>query len=373
MAILAIAPPSISIASDDSESSAATEEAGSAFVFGAGDYVLFPDGGRVLLAGNTDLLVEAQVGTDVRVASNLYATTRDVLTPHEGDDCPHDGKSSAQRRCFKRRWGRSAFGTIMLRMRMFDQPSNPVRTPSFMPKGTVQFVGFKSLMDPYDEGEKYVGSGVSVVAISVVAGHHSNGQDGCLFRVAEDQDCGSVVSEDGRREINTDNGSFSTNYIRVGTHFGRMTIGDDSFTVTEEKGWGVALEHHPRCFLPGWLDEPLRSLYGTTRLKANARYARANVWKFRRFEVRLGYEYIADLPEKQSSRSNSEDCTCGDRHVFVVEAFMQQDALNGIGYYARYYQGRDYYNIAFRERIRRLELGVAFNWAKFFRFPAPSQ
>ena len=373
MAILTIASPSISIASDSSESSATEEtSSSSAFVFGADDYVLFPDGDRVLLAGNKDLLVEAQVATDIRVASNLYDTAKDVLTPHEGNDCPHNDKPPAQRKCFKRRWGRSAFGTIMLRLRMFDQPSNPVRTPSFMPKGTVQVVGFKSLIDPDDaDDERYVGSDVSVVAISVVAGHHSNGQDGCLFRVTDAQECGSIVSR--RREINTDNGSFSTNYFRVGAHFGRMTIGDDYFTVTKDRGLGIALEHHLHNFLPGWLEEPLRSLYGTTRLKANARYARANVWKLRRFEVRLGYEYIADLPQMQGATSNNGKCTCGNRHVFSAEAFMHPESWDGIGYYTRFYQGRDYYNIAFEERIRRVEVGVAFNGAKFFDFQAPSQ
>ena len=354
--------PSVSIAGDDPPSNTQgivfSNDDYPAFVFQEDDYVLFPDGDR-LFVGDKDLVLEAQVAPDLRFFSNMDAATERVFGVHEKSDCPKDNKPLDQRKCFRRHWGRSVFGTIMVRMRMYRGDSNPVRTPSFMPKVTTQWVGFKSLSNPYNKIEP-VGSTVSVSAVNLVVGHYSNGQEECLFKLLEpNEDCESITAWT-EREINTQDGSFSTNYIRLGKYWGLMTIGDDNDVVTEQKGFRVELEYHPcrGCDGGGWLQEPLRSLYGDTQVKLTFDYAKAQVWKFHRLESRIGINLIVGCPH------------CKHSYGLTAEVFAQKRSWNGVGYYLRFDNGRDYYNTAFEKGYRkRFVFGLAFNLGKFFSFP----
>lgn len=327
-----------------------------AFVFGEDDYVLFPDGDHVLV-GDKELVLEAQVAPNIRVFSNVHAATTEVFRVKDGDVCPEDDKPRQRRKCFKRQWGRSVFGTIMFRLRMYNDDSNPVRTPSFMPKITAQWVGLKSLSDPYKKQARLVGSRVSVAAYDVVLGHYSNGQDGCLFEIEPHEDCRSITAWTDR-EINTHDGSFSTNYVRLGGYWGWMTIGDDNDVVTQRVGFGVAGEYHPcrGCKDGGWLKEPLRSLYGDNRVKLTFDYVKARVWKFHRLESRIGLDLIVDCPD------------CRHMYTLTAEIIAQKRSWNGIGYYLRFDNGRDYYNVAFQGFRKRVTVGVAFNLGKFLDF-----
>jgi hypothetical protein len=40
----------------------------------------------------------------------------------------------------------------------------------------------------------------------------------------------------------------------------------------------------------------------------------------------------------------------------------------GWGFFARWYAGQDYYNVGFLDDINRLQVGLTFNQADFFRF-----
>src|SRR4030095_3269960 len=97
-----------------------------------------------------------------------------------------------------------------VRLRMFDSRSAPVRTPSYMPKGT-----FSGLMFRREPTVGTRGSRVGLWAGQITVGHHSNGQDGCLFTtdVLVNEDC---VGPADLQQINRINGSFSTNYVRIG-------------------------------------------------------------------------------------------------------------------------------------------------------------
>ena len=252
---------------------------------------MVPDGDRVFI-GDKDLVLEAQVAPDVRVFSNMHAATQRVFTPQEGDDCPaDDDEPSEKRRCFKRQWGRSVFGTVMIRLRMFKQDSNPVKTPSFMPKVTFQFVGFKSKLDLNKNSVQYETSAISVRGIRAVLGHHSNGQDGCPFvGLRPNEDCESIGAGT-ELDVNTEDGSFSTNYLRMGSYWGVLHIGDEHLVVGSQKGLEIALEYHPcGCSGGGWLKEPIRSRYGDVHLQVTADYSKANLWGFQRFELPSGIQ-----------------------------------------------------------------------------------
>lgn len=102
------------------------------------------------------------------------------------------------------RFAWSIVGVPMVRLRMFkDDPSAPVKTPSYMPKGTGQLLWFKLLEER-----------VHVLAAQATVGHHSNGQDGCLFQNRDPKrDCAPVPPLDSSFvPVNREDGSFSTNY-----------------------------------------------------------------------------------------------------------------------------------------------------------------
>ena len=324
----------------------------SSFVFGPDDYALFPDGDSV--TGTTDPLLEVQVAPDVRIFSNLDSVTRRVFERSDGETG------------YRFRWGFSAFGTTMIRLRMFvDEPSNPVKTPSFMPKGTIQIVGFRSHADPdKPENRRYKNSLMSMLAFSAIPfGHHSNGQSGCVFvgfHRNEKDECvatSEILGADDH-EINTRDGSFSTNYIRGGVHYRLMQLDESDYVVSWQADIGVSLEYHPCDYGPGALAEELRSRYGQRRLGLKLGYAHRNMWKFGRFDVRYQHERIGGAGDVVATHSVS------------VRAFPS--AWSGLGLYGRAYAGRDYYNMGFEEHITRVDFGFAFNDAQFFNFDIPS-
>ena len=89
-------------------------------------------------------------------------------------------------------WGIELTPRIVLRM--LDQYSHPIRTPSYMPMGTLFYHAQK--MSDYKRD----------MFAFLTFGHHSNGQDGLL-----------TLSDNVT--INTYNGSFANNYLKGGFIF----------------------------------------------------------------------------------------------------------------------------------------------------------
>ena len=88
----------------------------------------------------------------------------------------------------------SVFGTFLARFRMFDEASSPVRTPSYMPKATVQLAWMKnrSKADEEKDPTGFLEGPIEMWLINAIPfGHHSNGQNGCLFvgQVRVDDEC----------------------------------------------------------------------------------------------------------------------------------------------------------------------------------------
>ena len=174
-----------------------------------------PDGTYVFQhAPHSDLVFEGQIAPRIIIIDSIGKATRRVLL---------DGKPGA--------WGYQVSTTPMVKLRMFDQTSNPVRTPSYMPKGTFQLVRFQNVSKSTDpDSDEFNEGPIAMWLIDTIPfGHHSNGQDGCLFtsevRNAEGE-C-VAVGLSPTRIVNKENGSFSTNYIEATVHYGRMYLDSD--------------------------------------------------------------------------------------------------------------------------------------------------
>jgi len=134
-------------------------------------------------------------------------------------------------------------GTPAVRIRMLRDRSAPVRTPSYMPRGNFQFLWVRGLkgrvsLDARDADRPLASfiaklrnvPRVSVWEAHVIAGHHSNGQDGCLSieqqieppPPAPDGECQPPGVIPTAETMNRINGSFSSAfYFRFGGNYSR--------------------------------------------------------------------------------------------------------------------------------------------------------
>jgi hypothetical protein len=330
------------------------------FVFLPDDKVsLKPDGSHLFQHTDGGLVFEAQVAPDVRVVDNFNRALERVLD----DERP-------------RVFAYAVFGTFLTRLRMFDEASNPVRTPSYMPKATIQLVWLKnrSREDPATAPDQFLRGPVEMWLVDAIPfGHHSNGQNGCLFRsqVRLDGECEpQSPGATGPDDVNTENGSFSTNYLRAGVEYRRLyPDGDDpgDLRAVTRREWGVGgrIELNPTGYLGGSISDTLRPLYGATRFRVAADIVVGN-WR---------------APMRLLDRVNCGRAWADGSVMFIRDAAPSVDAVStsleaaclpagwgGAGLFVRYYRGQDYYNAAFLQNIHRLQFGLTFLQGKFLAF-----
>jgi hypothetical protein len=329
------------------------------FVFLPDDKVsLKPDGSYVFQHTDGDLVFEAQIAPDIRIVDSFGRAMEHVL-------------DTGRRRVF----AYSVFGTFLTRLRMFNEASNPVRTPSYMPKATVQLAWLRNLSaaDPQDAPVEFLQGPIELWLINTIPfGHHSNGQNGCLFldQTRIDGDCQpETPASTGPEDVNRENGSFSTNYLRVGLEYRRLyPDGDDPVDTraVTRREWGVSgsVELHPSGYLGGSISDTLRPLYGPTRFQINADVAAGN-W---RFPVPLLDRINCGRAWAEASVLFITGAAPSVDHVASAEAACLPDRWGGAGVFVRYYRGQDYYNAGFLENIQRLQFGLTFLQAKFLAF-----
>ena len=264
-------------------------------------------------------------------------------------------------------WGWQLSTTPMVKLRMFDETSSPVRTPSYMPKGTLQVVRMRNLSsaDEDAEAELYKGP-VEMWLIDVIPfGHHSNGQNGCLFteqsRNAEDE----CVSAAGTTPvtINKIDGSFSTNYVDAALFYGRMHLTSRADAPEYATAWewriGGGIQLNPSGFLGGGIDDELKDIYGQTRFFLEGMAARRDFWRCGRAEGQLQLQYIQDTPASLPAVKT------------MVEGSCLPKRWGGTGLFVKFYRGQDYYNLGFAESITRLQFGFTLQRATFLSFRIP--
>ena len=267
-----------------------------------------------------------------------------------------------------RTFGFSVSGTPAVRLRLFGTGSGPGRTPSYMPRGNGQLIwarnvgavgaGFGGATGAAAAAAAPVPSGpadqVSLWEAHAIVGHHSNGQDGCFFQDEEriGEECVSVTPVAGERLVNTRDGSFSTNYVRLGVNYRRNVL-DDQLWAMREWGFRADVEHHPRA----WMDPQIVDLYGRTRATLAGTFASRELsWCPRRVEMTAGVTHIHGHPESVWPVAVTSQFTC----------FPTREG--GWGLFVRYYGGQDYYNLGLLENIQRIHVGATFNQSGFFRF-----
>lgn len=257
--------------------------------------------------------------------------------------------------------------TPMVRLRMFSTRSNPVRTPSFMPKFNLQFF-WASLIDP----SLRLDSPIRIVALNAIPwGHHSNGQEGCLYAdqtMDANGDCSDGVLPPGtRRTANKLNGTFSTNYFRVWGTYRHMRLDDldpdQQLRANQMCTFTLGVEGNPQPFGPGTIPNEQKALYPTMRIISAVELS----WReFRKswFNGRMSgtaqVEYLRTVAPHLSP------------WTFSGELSQTLHRLGGWGLFVRYYRGMDYYNLGFLDDTRYVHLGLVFDAIRSDEFALPA-
>jgi hypothetical protein len=256
--------------------------------------------------------------------------------------------------------------TPMVRLRMFSTRSNPVRTPSFMPKFNLQFF-WASLIDP----SLRLDSPIRIVALNAIPwGHHSNGQEGCLYTDQTMDANGScldgVLPPGTRRTTNKVNGSFSTNYFRIWGAYRHMRLDDrdpdGQLRANQMCTFTLGVESNPQSFGPGTIPKEQKALYPTMRIisavELSWREFRQS-WLNGRMSGAMQVEYLRTVAPHLSP------------WTFSAELSRTLQRLGGWGLFLRYYRGMDYYNLGFLDDTRYVHLGLVFDAARSDEFALP--
>jgi len=327
---------------------------------------------------------------------------------------------------YTRAWSIAAVPMVKLRM-FVNEPSAPVRTPSYMPKGTGQMFFFAQNSTHAD-----------LFALQATVGHHSNGQDGCLYKTEDPaHDCLPLPPLDRSHvEVNRKDGSFSTNYLLFGGRYrrigletsampaalkaGRDLLADaraarnageigNAVTVVAEAAAGLsghaeaitAAADDVRAKLTGGgddLDRAIDTFLDVTNLVV--RESRHDLTIGLDVEVNPGHgaflggggidpelksrygptrlTFLAGAAAQWDHVCNRAEVKGFARYIHNPPQFVPSLAGSvegqclfrdtNWGVFVRFYGGQDYYNLGFEDDVRRVQFGMTYSQEGFLRF-----
>jgi hypothetical protein len=210
--------------------------------------------------------------------------------------------------------------TPQIIIRMYQEESFPVRTPSYMPQITVYY----RLTDFEKERSLNLYGRIA---------HHSNGQDGNFFL------------EDSK--LNLKAGSFATNFLELGLITTNVNVRFNAYQFFK-----TSFEVHPE----GFIQEELLGIY--------SRYRWHNTLSI--------FKLVPDYTQSNSNKPtislkgettwmfgnyNNLNVISAKRLNLSLTFYYHPKFLEDIGFFVQYYHGSDYYNMYFDHRIDVLRFG----------------
>ncbi len=213
-------------------------------------------------------------------------------------------------------------------IRMYQEESSPVRTPSYIPQFTLYF---------RLNNNKFLNN----TSVFGRIAHHSNGQDGDFFL--------------GNGDANTKSGDFSTNYFEGGlikTNFNKRLNAFQFFK--------SSLEVHPQS----WSADELEGIYSMVRWH-NAfsifKLSNKNIdQKQRSANISLKGEAIWMF-----GKINDWNNASTKRLNLGLTFYYHPKFLEDIGLFVQYYHGLDYYNMYFNHQLDVLRFGIMTEKLRF--------
>lgn len=218
--------------------------------------------------------------------------------------------------------------TPQIIIRMFQEESFPVRTPSYMPQVTLYYLLYEK-------------SNSRSFNLFGRAGHHSNGQEETFYL------------DDG--SLNLKSGNFATNFLELGLIATNVNTRFNAYQFFKS-----SFESHPDIFM----QEELRGIY--------SQYRWHNTFS------------IFKIPDENKKRKSQKPAISikgettwmfGDyrqlnslsmkRLNLSLTFYYHPKFLEDIGLFVQYYHGADYYNIYFDHRLDVLRFGFMTEMLRF--------
>ncbi|MCF7792497.1 MAG: hypothetical protein K9N09_01060 [Candidatus Cloacimonetes bacterium] len=238
--------------------------------------------------------------------------------------------------------GNSRTGAVLtpkVIVRMYREESEPVATPSYLPQ--ITFYNQLKNFNPMKSNIFYLFGRIV---------HHSNGQDGEFF------------NPDG--SINTENGSFSTNYLELGFFYAKLF----SFHPNATEFFRSSIEYHPESMQ----DKVLNDMYGNIRWHNDIQ-----IFKFTRDAFTSIFSGKSELENKTENLKERPHLRAIVNSTFIFGEMEGADVfdfskrfsgsillsynpkfLEDVRFFMQYYYGQDYYNIHFKNTLSVLRIGM---------------
>jgi hypothetical protein len=311
---------------------------------------------------DTSIMFEAQVATHVLLLDGL---------PDAYDALSSDIKTS-----HARAW--RLILTPMFRIRQLNDSSAAVRTPSFMPRLSLERLWVSRLGKATGMPNVPLFPMVQLVGGRVTLAHHSNGQAGC-FREGfvpvnkHSDECRPRPGFDTTVfRLNRADGDFSSTFVNVMLHYTLMNR-DDAGWATKTVGAAASVDWHAHGLF-GELSDEQRQLYGGWRVRGQiegmltsgvactdkkTRTSLEKVGCGLRGRTRLTLEGERAPKAKGPLASRISPAILPYRES--IELSHAFDALLGAGAFIRWHDGQDYYNIGFVNRRTTFMYGLTLD------------
>jgi len=216
--------------------------------------------------------------------------------------------------------------TPQIIIRMYNEESFPVRTPSYIPQIAFYYEAKKTAALNY------------LVLFGKIA-HHSNGQDDNFY------------NEDGT--INLLSGNFATNFFEFG-----LLKTAYSNRLRAIKSVKSSIEIHPKS----WMLVELKGQYSGLRWH--------NAFTSFKFPININEHERANFSLKAETTlmlDNFNDLTVFDLDRFNASLtfYYHPKFLEDIGLFVQFYHGMDFYNIYFDHQLSIVRFGIMTETLKF--------
>lgn len=220
--------------------------------------------------------------------------------------------------------------TSQIIIRMFDEYSYPVKTPSYIPQ-----IAFYFLTGHKDAANK-------LTLFGKIA-HHSNGQDGNFY------------TDDGK--VNLQSGNFATNYLELGFLQSSYSQNLKAFKFIKS-----SVEIHPKS----WMLEELHGQYSGLRwhntFLAYKLPMKSNLIKSS--EQRANFSVKAETTLMLDNINNWDTFNSKRINASLI-VYYHPKFLEDIGFFVQFYHGMDYYNIYFQHQISSIRFGIMTETLRF--------
>lgn len=219
--------------------------------------------------------------------------------------------------------------TPQITIRMYNEDSYPVKTPSYIPQLSLYYL---------------IGKTQDLRHLTVFGrlAHHSNGQDGDFY------------NKDG--SINLQTGNFSTNFFELG-----YIATSYSLNLKAVKFFKSSLEVHPRS----WMWEDLKGQYSGLRWH-NSFIVYKLPWDRNLFSQKRKANFSMKVETTWMFDAVNDWSTFDlNRLNGALTLYYHPRFLEDIGLFVQFYHGQDYYNIYFSHQLNVIRFGIMTELLRF--------